>query len=115
MAALLVEFRHQGEWRQVGPALTPGMRAGSLSHNGPAGRQMYVFGCDGPYSLLLRSTAGLDTAQPTLIRVVSALEGFEEIARLTPEQPAFECWLKIDRMREPTRFRFRHDPTTDER
>lgn len=110
MGTLTVEFRARGEWHPVvGPALTPGAPPGSMSHNGPAGRQVYLFGCDGDYSLVLRSRGGVDVEHAGLVRELTALEGFEEVARLTPERPSFECWLKTDRMREPTRVRFRHN------
>src|SRR5437660_1423172 len=114
MGILTVEFRAQGEWHRVGPALAPSALPGSMSHNGPAGRQVYVFGCDGGHSLVLRSRGGMDVEHAAgSIRAIKSLEGFEEVARLTPERPSFECWLKTDRMREPTRVRFRHHQEAD--
>jgi hypothetical protein len=109
--SLIVEFRAEGRWHRAGPPLSADDPSGSMSHNGPAGRQVYVFGCDGPYSLVLRSRSGADREHAGgLVRKLTALKGFEQVAELTPEQPSFECWLKTDRMREPMRFRFRHIP-----
>lgn len=110
MGSLIVEFRAEGQWHRAGPPLSAADQPGSVSHNGPAGRQVYVFECLGDRSVLKRSSLGADREHVGgLVRVVTSL-GFEEVARLTPAQPSFECWLQTDRMREPMRFRFRHIP-----
>jgi hypothetical protein len=116
VGALIVELRFGGEWHRAGWPLSADDAPGSMSHNGPAGRQVYVFGCDGPYSLVMRSKAGIDSEHAGgLVRKLAVLEGFEEVARLTPERPSFECWLQTDRMREPMRFRFRHQQEESDR
>lgn len=105
MSSLIVEFRAKGKWHPVDPPLGPG-EAGSVSHNGPAGRQLYVFQCEGDHSIMRRSSVGIDREDGVLREITSA--GFEDVAEIIPGVP-YECFLKTDRMREPMRFRFRHE------
>jgi hypothetical protein len=105
--ALVLEVRVAEEWREfsrLGPSALPG----SLSHNGPEGRQVYMFRCLGDYSILQRSEAGVDVGRGDL-RGVSSL-GLEDVARLTMEEPTVDFWLRPDNASEPVRFRFRHQP-----
>jgi len=104
--ALVLEVRGDGEWLEFS-RLSPSTRAGSLSHNGPEGRQVYVFRCLGHQSVLQRSKAGTDLMQGD-IRALLPFAGYEEVARLTPEDPVADFWLCPDNVTEPVRFRFRH-------
>jgi hypothetical protein len=107
--ALVLEVRAEGEWREVN-RLGPSAAPGSLSHNGPQGRQVYVFRCLGHQSVLQRSQAGADLAHGDLRVLSSSASGFEDVARLTSEDPTAEFWLRPDNVVEPVRFRFRHQP-----
>lgn len=106
MSPLVFEMRQLKKWVELG-RLGPEDTNGSLSHNGPAGRQVYMFGCHGDHSVIKRSEAGVDTDVGPL-RITAAL-GYEEIARLTEESAPYEFWLKTDNMREPILVRFRHE------
>jgi hypothetical protein len=73
-----------------------------------AGAAGLHFRCLGDHSILQRSKAGVDFARGEL-RVFSH-SGFEDVARLTTEEPAMDFWLRPDNVAEPVRFRFRHQP-----
>jgi hypothetical protein len=105
--ALILEVRVPEEWREFN-RLDPSEPPGSLSHNGPGDRQVYMFRCLGDYSILQRSKSGADFERGDL-RAVSSLV-FEDVARLTVEQPSVDFWLRPDNVEEPVRFRFRHQP-----
>jgi hypothetical protein len=108
MSQLVLLVRARGEWVQAGWPLKPGEPGGSLSHNGPSGREVYLFECRGDHSVLLRSKAGADV-ELGAARVIENLDGFEEVARMDAEHPSFECWLRTDRDSETRRYRFRHE------
>lgn len=101
---LLFEIRMDGRWRELG-RLETGDAPGSLSHNGPAGRQVYQFQCHGDYSVLERSLGGADTEVGPMRVVLS--DGFERVAILRHGETE-EFWLKTDRMNAPHRVRFTH-------
>jgi hypothetical protein len=65
-----------------------------------------MFSCKGDHSTVQRSAAGIDISVGDVRTITSAR--FEEVARLTPDQPTAEFWLRTENMAEPARFRFRH-------
>lgn len=70
------------KWAKVGER-RPNEPLGSISQNKPDGtREVYLFGCnpDDKESIILKSKAGVDIADPS-IRIVDTA-GFEEISRL---------------------------------
>jgi hypothetical protein len=107
VSQLVLLVRTRGQWVQAGWPLKPGEPGGSLSHNVPDGREVYLFECRGDHSVLLRSRGGIDIEQGST-RVIDT-EGFEEVARMDAEHPSFECWLRVGRDRETRRYRFRHE------
>ncbi len=105
---LIIEVRHYGCWLTPGTPLGSGEPDGSLSHNGPAGRQIYRFGCRGEHSVIERSAAGVDAElEGGALRAISSRH-FEQVAKLHAGDDPFECFLRTDRMVEPALFRFRH-------
>jgi hypothetical protein len=108
-SALIVEARVDGEWRAV-TRLGPSSPPASVSHNGPAGRQVYVYRCCGDHSVLLRSKAGADVTDGELRVLPSA--GLEDVARLTPEAPTTDFWLRFDGADDSLHVRFRHESVT---
>lgn len=102
---LQMHFPSQGGWTTVGVQDLHALD-GTMSHNGPAGREIYRFRCCGSHSEIERSVGGADLEVSVLRRVDSL--GYETVARLTPEAPDLEFWLKTDRMPQPARFRFHH-------
>lgn len=107
MSKLLLDVRANGQWKRMGAVLL-GSQSGSLSHNGPAGRQMYLFKCHTDHAVIERSTGGADY-EVGYERAIQSI-GLEKVARLDAENPDFECWLKTDHSTEPHRMRFRFLP-----
>jgi hypothetical protein len=106
--ALVLEVRADGEWHEFG-RFGPSAPPSSVSHNGPGGRQVYLFRCCGDYSVLQRSKAGADLSD-SHARVLLSSAGLESVARLTAENPTADFWLRPGDADELMHFRFRHQP-----
>lgn len=112
---LIVEIRRGGEWRPLGPApeIPDGQLDGgaTISHNAPAGRQIYWFACHGQHSTIKRSVLGVDQelGPHGMIRMLTTLD-LETVVQLDETNPSCEFWIHTDQMREPHRIRFRHEP-----
>lgn len=105
---LCVEIRDGASWRTIG-RLAPGEPSGSISHNAPDGRQIYRFtAVSSALSRIERSVGGVDFEVGAL-RVIAASAGFEEVSRLTAENPKLVFWLRTDLMTEVHEARFRHE------
>jgi hypothetical protein len=86
----------QTVWVVVKPALHPGDPAGSISTNGPAGRDLLVFGmdADGRGAHVSRSVAGVDADLGDQRGIVT--EGLEELMALEAEGELYERTVVTD-------------------
>ena len=108
MSKLIVEMYLHGHWNRVG-AQTPQSPEGSMSSNADGRRDVIAFACHGDYSIVRRSRGGIDR-EYGVVRGITAIDGFEQLARLTVDSKPYELLIQTDRMQRGVPVRFRHLP-----
>ncbi|MBI2579712.1 MAG: hypothetical protein HYW27_02315 [Candidatus Aenigmarchaeota archaeon] len=107
MATLSIEaYSPDGRWTKIG-SIGPADLPGSLSDNRPdGGRDVYVFKCLGPLSVIYRSDAGMDIETGSLREI--AASGSEVVKELRSGSEPYEMRVKTDKSPEPRQIRFVH-------